>query len=256
MLVKGLGWRVHSRAVTRWRKVQEGAELSQCVSWTRGLWTAKEAVSREVTGMLWDSHHTNGSQFSLWDFVPVHLKKGHLESVPLAGLGCRVCLLSLRDETACKHRGSCEKSLGSSLLPAAFAAYPDSLRSAQAVLVTPLHPKTALTVYVRCGVGESRVTTPSATAHSDPHPPGSYSGTNRSHYNSEITPSNWLWTELCSAVNGLFVARFGFVSSPVREKTVRFTWAQWKENWESQSLTGLVPFPDLSLIFPTDCFAE
>lgn len=99
-MVKGLGCRVHSRAVTRWRKVQEGAGLSQHVTWTGGLWTAKEAVSREVTGALpgfspcqWFSVQ------SLGGFVPIHLKKGHLENVPLAGLGCRVCLLSLLDET-------------------------------------------------------------------------------------------------------------------------------------------------------------
>ena len=98
---------------------------------------------------------------------------------------------------------------------------------------------------------------PSAAARSDPHPPGSYSGTAHSRYNSEITPSNWLWTELCGVVNGLFVARFGFVSSSNREKTIQFTWAQWQEeNWESQPLTGLVPFPDLSLIFLDDCFVD
>lgn len=27
---------------------------------------AMEAVSREVTDVLWDSHHTNGVWFSLW----------------------------------------------------------------------------------------------------------------------------------------------------------------------------------------------
>lgn len=52
----------------------------------------------------------------LGGFVPIHLKKRHLGDVPLASLGRRVCLLSLLDETACKHRASCKKSLGLSLL--------------------------------------------------------------------------------------------------------------------------------------------
>lgn len=48
-MVKGLGCRVHCRAVTRWKKAQEGAELSWYVSWTEGLGTDTEAVSREIT---------------------------------------------------------------------------------------------------------------------------------------------------------------------------------------------------------------
>lgn len=55
--------------MARGRKVEEGAELSQHVSWPGGQGMAMEAVSKEVTGVLWDSHHTNGSWFSLWVFL-------------------------------------------------------------------------------------------------------------------------------------------------------------------------------------------
>lgn len=91
-----------------------------------------------------DSHHADGSQVSLWvDLLPGHLKKGHLDKVPLAGLGCGVCLLPLRDEAACKHRASSRKILGLSLPPATSAAYPDSPCAAQASRVAPLPPRTA-----------------------------------------------------------------------------------------------------------------
>lgn len=183
-------------------------------------------------------------------FVAIHLKKGHLENVPLAGLGCRVCLLSLLGEADGKDRVSCDESPGLSLLPATFPGSPDSPHAAQAILVAPLPPQTASSLYVHCRVGAESLPAPSAAARSDPYPPGSYFGTNHSRCNSEITPSNWLWTGLRSAVNSGFVAMFGFVSSTGTEKTVWFTWAQGKEeNWESQSLMGLLLFPDLSLNF-------
>lgn len=56
---------------------------------------AKEAVSREVVGALQGlSPCPWFSVQSLGVFVPIRLKKGHLKNVLLAGLGCRVCLLS------------------------------------------------------------------------------------------------------------------------------------------------------------------
>lgn len=143
----------------RWRKVQEGARLSQRVTWTGGLWVAREAVSREVTGAL--QGLSPCSWFSvqfLGVFVPIRLKKGHLKNVLLAGLGCRDCLLFMLDKTACKHRVSRKKSLGLSLLPATLAACPDSPPSAQAILVAPLPPKTASSINVHCRVGKGQVT--------------------------------------------------------------------------------------------------
>lgn len=55
--------------MARWRKVQEGAELPQHVSWPGGQGMALEAVSKDVTDVLWVSHHTNGVWFSLWVFL-------------------------------------------------------------------------------------------------------------------------------------------------------------------------------------------
>lgn len=143
------------------------------------------------------------------------------------------------DKTTCKHRVSRKKSLGLSLLPATLAACPDSSPSAQAILVTPLPPKTASSIYVHCRVGKGQVTAcpqRSCTLRSIPSGLLTLAQAFLATIQKSRQVTNWLWTELCSAVNGLFVARFGFVSSPNREKTVWFTWAQWKEeNVESQS---------------------
>lgn len=66
MLVKRLECRVHSKAMARLRKVQEG--LSS-LSWPGGQGVALAAVSREVTDVLWDSHHTDGVWFGVWLFL-------------------------------------------------------------------------------------------------------------------------------------------------------------------------------------------
>lgn len=85
MLVKRLECRVHSRAVARWRKVQEGAELPQHVSGPGGQGMALEAVSKEVTDVLWDSHHTKEVWFSLWLFLdPVIQRK---DPFKMSGVG-------------------------------------------------------------------------------------------------------------------------------------------------------------------------
>ena len=84
--------------------------------------------------------------------------KGHLENTPLAGLGCRLCLRSLLDETACNHTASRKKSLGSSPLPTTSVAFLDSPCSAQGMLVAPLPPKTASSIDVHCKVGGGQVT--------------------------------------------------------------------------------------------------
>lgn len=80
MLVKRLECRVHSRAVARLRKVQEGLRQKAAVarfrrkvqkglsslSWPGGQGVALGAVSREVTDVFWDSHHTDGVWFGVW----------------------------------------------------------------------------------------------------------------------------------------------------------------------------------------------
>lgn len=65
MLVKRLECWDQPRDVASWRKVQEGAELPQHVSWPGGQGVAMEAVSK-VIDVYWDSHHTNRVWFSLW----------------------------------------------------------------------------------------------------------------------------------------------------------------------------------------------
>lgn len=71
--------------------VEEEVELPLRVSWPGGQGMAMEAVSTEVTGVLWDSHHTNGVWFSLKDvFVPSPLKKGPLKmsAIRVASFPC------------------------------------------------------------------------------------------------------------------------------------------------------------------------